>query len=261
MDQTTQERTMTKLNNTLQLVLALALAAVPMAGAQPAAIRSAVAHGDGIRVIRVAQANQNHGNANRSQGRDSLFDGTDKFAKGASEVTEINLDPSTMGLVGSSYGKEGAEARKMQSMVVHTYKYDQPGMYRMEDVDFYRRKFESGNWRCAIHVRTTSSSTDICSRADAEQVNEMVILSAEPQKLTFIHLSGKMSFDELNDMSGSASRLRPHSEFTNPAPPAKLARRPIRPATELPKSTEPPPFTPAPAAPGAPAAAAPPATK
>ncbi|HEY4379205.1 MAG TPA: DUF4252 domain-containing protein [Acidobacteriaceae bacterium] len=143
------------------------------------------------------------------QAKDDIFAGAQKFAQGASEVTEINLDPSTMGLVGMNHGKEGEEARKMKSMVIHTYKYDKPGMYRMDDVDAYRKKIEGGSWQCAIHVRNTAGSTDICSRTSADQTNEMVILTAEPQKLTFIHISGKMSLDELNDMSGSASSFRP----------------------------------------------------
>lgn len=180
------------------------------------------------------------------QVKDELFAGSEKFAQGASEVTEINLDPSTMGLVGRTYGKEAAEESKMKSMVIHTYKYDKPGMYRMEDVDAYRKKLEDGSWHCAIKVRTTTGSTDICSRTDGDQTNEMVILTAEPQKLTFIHLSGKMSLDELNDMSGSASHFRPHTEL------------PKGPTIIMPKVPKPPVPQVAPAPAPSPAPVAPP---
>jgi hypothetical protein len=161
------------------------------------------------------------------QAKDDLFAGAEKFAQGASEVTEINLDPTTMGLVGMNHGKDGEEARKMKSMSIHTYKYDKPGMYRMEDVDAYRKKLEDGSWHCAIHVRTTTGSTDICSRTGADkETNEMVILTAEPQKLTFIHMSGKMSLDELNHMSGSAGALKPHTGLPNPPKPPKVKTTP-----------------------------------
>ena len=146
------------------------------------------------------------------QAKDDFFAGAEKFAQGASEATEINLDPTTMGLVGMNHGRDGEEARKMKSMSIHTYKYDKPGMYRPEDVEAYRKKLDSGDWHCAIHVRTTTGSTDICSRTGADkETNEMVILTAEPQKLTFIHMSGKMSLDELIDMSGSATHFRPQT--------------------------------------------------
>src|ERR1039458_4159599 len=41
------------------------------------------------------------------QVKDDLFAGTEKFAKGASDVTEINLDPKMMGMVPGSAGEAG----------------------------------------------------------------------------------------------------------------------------------------------------------
>jgi hypothetical protein len=135
----------------------------------------------------------------------------------------------------------------MKSKVIHTYKYDKPGMYRMEDLDAYRKKLEDGTWNCAIHVRNASGATDICSRTAADnETNEMVILTAEPQKLTFIHLRGKMSLSELNDMSGSATHFRPN---------VNLPREPMQPMPPMPpKSTkEPKAKTVPPASPASPA--------
>jgi hypothetical protein len=188
--------------------------------------------------------------------KDDLFAGAEKFAQGASEVTEINLDPSTMGLVGKRYGRGGDETSKMKSMSIHTYKYDKPGMFKMEDVEAYRRKLENGTWICPIRVRTQTGSSDICSRADADQVNEMVIMTIEPQKLTFIHISGKMSLDELNEMSGSANSFRPHVNLPmSPMPPTiimtkpgaemRIYKEPKPKAPDAPAATSP---TPAPAA-------------
>jgi len=182
-----------------------------------------------------------------NQTKDDLFAGAEKFAKGASEVTEINLDPASMGLVGMSHGREGEEARKMKTMVIHTYKYDKPGMYRMEDVDAYRKKLDSGDWHCAIHVRTTTGSTDICSRTGADkETNEMVILTAEPQKLTFIHMRGKMSLDELNNMSSGASHFRPQTGLPRePMPP--MPPKPPKEPKEPKLKTAPPAAAPVPA--------------
>ena len=169
--------------------------------------------------VRVAGLNlQTAAATNVAYQKDDLFAGAEKFAQGASVVTEINLDPTTMGLVGRRYGRGGDETSKMKSMSIHTYKYDKPGMFKMEDVEAYRKKLENGSWSCPIRVRTQTGSSDICSRADADQVNEMVIMTIEPQKLTFIHISGKMSLDELNDMSGTANEFRPRG-VNLPRPP------------------------------------------
>jgi hypothetical protein len=207
---------MTKIAKAMQLGFAVAAMIGLTATAQQTAMSS---------VTTISGLNlQTNVAVNVAQVKDDLFSGAEKFSQGASEVTEINLDPATMGLVGKDRGRDGEEARKMKSMTIHTYKYDKPGMYRMEDVDAYRKKLEDGSWNCAIHVRKSTGSTDICSRTDADQTNEMVILTVEPQKLTFIHMSGKMSLGELNDMSGSASEFRPHTNLPNPPMPPKAPR-------------------------------------
>jgi hypothetical protein len=146
--------------------------------------------------------------AGGAQVKDDLFAGTEKFAKGAIDVTEINLDPKMMGMVPTSSGAGGL-AKKMKFMVIHTYTYDKPGRYNMDDVEAYRRKLEDGTWSCSIHVKDKSGTTDICSRmAPDHEGSEMVILSAEPKELTFIHMSGNMSVEELQKVGGGGLNRR-----------------------------------------------------
>lgn len=135
------------------------------------------------------------------QVKDDLFSGTEKFAQGASDVTEVNLDRNMLGAMNGK-GKEGDAAQKMKFIVVHSYTYDKPGMYRMEDVEEYQKKLTTGSWNCFIHVRERKNgeSTDICSRKDPDNNNEMVIITAEPKELTFVHLSGQMSLNQLSMM-------------------------------------------------------------
>ncbi|HEX3569680.1 MAG TPA: DUF4252 domain-containing protein [Acidobacteriaceae bacterium] len=133
-----------------------------------------------------------------AQTKDELFAGTEKFAQGASESTEINLDPDTMAMM-DSHHKNAELAKKMKFMTVRTYEYDKPGMYKMEDVEVFRKKLEDGTWKCSVRVREKNESTDICSRIGPDhETREMVILTAEPKELTFIHMSGNMSLDDLN---------------------------------------------------------------
>jgi hypothetical protein len=133
-----------------------------------------------------------------AQTKDELFAGTEKFAQGASESTEINLDPDTMDMVGSGH-KNAELAKKMKFMTIRTYQYEKPGMYKMEDVEVFRKKLEDGTWKCSVRVREKDESTDICSRIGPDhETREMVILTAEPKELTFIHMSGNMSLDDLS---------------------------------------------------------------
>jgi hypothetical protein len=118
--------------------------------------------------------------------KDDLFAGTSIFAKGASDVTEISMDPDSLGMV---KGKDGARAHNTILSVVHTYSYDKPGMYRMEDVETFRQKLNNGDWHCSIHVRDEKKgeSTDICSKHRTDGLRESAIITVEPKQLTFIH--------------------------------------------------------------------------
>jgi hypothetical protein len=135
------------------------------------------------------------------QVKDDLFAGTEKFAQGASDVTNVNLGPDMLGMVSGKHG--GDVAHKLNFMVVRTYEYPRPGMYKLEDVDVYRQKLRSGNWNCFIHTYESKSgeSTDICNRAlPNDGGNEMVIMTVEPKELTFIHISGKGSLADLGKL-------------------------------------------------------------
>jgi Domain of unknown function (DUF4252) len=192
------------MKKTMQWMLAMAIAAAPMANAQLIVTKSLVTAPD----FSMQAENVSMAAAGAAQVKDDLFAGTEKFAQGASDVTEINLDPKMMGMVGDKKGGSDL-ARKMNFMVIHTYTYDKPGMYRMEDVEAYRKKLEDGTWSCSVHVRDKSGTTDICSRTAADHEScEMVILTAEPKELTFIHMSGNMSLDDLGKMGGAKGALK-----------------------------------------------------
>jgi Domain of unknown function (DUF4252) len=202
---------MTKTIRTIQLVLAMATAIATAAGtaatAQETAINSVTAT-SGLSLQASASANATVNVS--AQVKDDLFAGAEKFAQGASEVTEINLDPSTIGMVGGHGGGDAGLARKMNFMVIHSYKYDKPGMYSMDEFQAYTKKLTDGTWNCSIHVREKNGSTDICSRTAADhETNEMVILTAQPREITFIHMSGKMSLSDLGKM-GPRGEIEPH---------------------------------------------------
>ena len=53
--------------------------------------------------------------------KDDLFAGTEIFAKNATDVTEITMDPDSLAMVG---GKDKDKAQSMVLNVVRTYEYD-----------------------------------------------------------------------------------------------------------------------------------------
>ena len=125
--------------------------------------------------------------------KDSLFDDTGKFAKGAVKVSEIEMDPATMAAIGSDPGY----AKRYRFSLVHEYKYDKPGMYKLEDLEEYHRKLAEGGWRCSVRTRDKDRSTDICNRFGPDhETRESVVMVVDPLKLTFIHSSEVISAQE-----------------------------------------------------------------
>jgi hypothetical protein len=213
---------MTKMTRTMQLVLALTIVAASTANAKQSKLKLKLKAQPDAAVASLAMQVANVSMSAAPQVKDDLFAGTDKFAQGATSVTEINLDPRTMGMV-TRGGHDRDLAGKMNFMVVHKYQYDKPGMYNPDDVEAYRKKLTDGSWVCSIHVRSKNGSTDICSRAGDTEINEMVILTAQPRELTFIHMSGKMSLSDLNRMSEGPGAIQlPHTPPEPPEPRMKL---------------------------------------
>lgn len=124
--------------------------------------------------------------AQSGETKDELFNGTEVFAKNATHVTEITMDPDSLGLVG---GPDEHKAHSMVLNVVRTYEYDKPGMYNVADVDAFRNKLNSGDWHCSVHERDlkTGESTDVCSKRRTDGLHEQAIVTVEPRELTFIH--------------------------------------------------------------------------
>jgi hypothetical protein len=118
--------------------------------------------------------------------KDDLFSGTKVFEKGATNVTEITMDPDSLKMVG---GREGDRAHKMVLNDVRTYSYDKPGMYSMAEVDAIRSRLNTGDWHCSVHTRDlkTGESTDICNKRRSDGLEESAVITVEPKELTFIH--------------------------------------------------------------------------
>jgi hypothetical protein len=146
--------------------------------------------------------------AGMAQQKDELFAGADKFAQGAKSSTEVNLDKNMLGMVGK-FGDEGDDksgsdmARKMDFVIVRSYEYAKAGQYNMADVEEFRKRLEDGGWSHLVKQRSETESTDVCVKTDKDGgFSELVVISAEPTELTFVHLKGHMSMQELTKMGG-----------------------------------------------------------
>lgn len=138
------------------------------------------------------------------QQKDELFAGAEKFAKNAKSSTEVNLDKNMLGMASQFNGNGNGDkevgdlAKKMDFVIVREYEYDKPGQYNMADVEEFSRRLDGNGWSHVVKERSATENTDVCMRSDEHgEVSELVVISAEPTELTFVHLKGHMSMSDL----------------------------------------------------------------
>ena len=160
-----------------------------------------------------------------AQVKDNLFAGTERFATGAKDSTEVNLDKNMLGLAGGMNGMNADMMKKMDFVVVRSYEYGSPGAYKMADVESFRKRLEGDGWSHLVKERSEKESTDVCIKTDHEgQMLELVVIDAEPMELNFVHLKGHMSMSDMMKVGqqyGAPAPPTPPAPSAPPAPPAK----------------------------------------
>ena len=141
------------------------------------------------------------------QVKDDLFAGADKFSHGSKSSTEVNLDRKMLAMAAKFAGSDADDkedkddaklVNKLEFVIVRSYEYEKSGQYSMTDVEEFQRRLESGGWSHIVKTRSATDSTDVCVKTDDNGAfSELVVISAEPTELTFVHLKGHMSMNEL----------------------------------------------------------------
>lgn len=136
------------------------------------------------------------------QQKDELFAGTEKFAQGAKSSTEVNLDKSMLGMASKFTDDKDQEAadltKKMDFVIVREYEYDKAGQYNLADVEEFRKRLDNDGWSHIVKEKTPTGTTDVCIKTDDHgEFSELVVIDAEQKELTFVHLKGHMSLQDL----------------------------------------------------------------
>ena len=151
-------------------------------------------------------------------------------------------DKSMLGMVGEAGGgkdwrKAAGLADKMDFVVVHSYTYDKPGMYRMEDVEVFRKKLTDGSWTCFVHTRDRSGSTDVCKKSDVTATELVVIKQRNPKNSPSSTCAATCRSMNLMKMHGNpGDAIAPPAPPSPPSPPtpARPSAAPAAPAAPRP---------------------------
>ncbi len=149
----------------------------------------------------------------RAQEDDPVFAGADRFSAGSSSSSEVTLDKAALGFAGAAAGG-------MDSVYVRTYEYPHPGMYKLVDLDEFRKRMDASECKHIARMRDKDEYTDICARVDKEgHWRELIVITAEPTELSFVHLKGAVSLSDLSKLGALGQAA------AQPKPDPKLEHR------------------------------------
>src|SRR5262245_25877580 len=107
-------------------------------------------------------------------------DSLDKLVPKAKEVTDINLDSSTLQLAGGMLGSQGSLSG-VRALQVKTFEFAQEGQYQMSDLDPIRAQLQTPEWKRIVSTQEKREITEIYSRTEGGHTTGFALLTAEPK--------------------------------------------------------------------------------
>jgi Domain of unknown function (DUF4252) len=158
--------------------------------------------------------------SSRAYGQAAFPVDTAKLAERADEATTISLDKTMLQFAGKflSSSEDDREAQriiaKLDGIYVRTYEFKKPNTYSASEVEAFRRQFASPEWSriVAVHAKESDEDTDIYVHMVNGRVAGMFILAAEPGELTFVHIAGAITPEDLDNLSGNFGIPKKHGK-------------------------------------------------
>ena len=145
----------------------------------------------------------------------------DKLAEKADEVTDVTLDPATLGLAGKFLSDKNADERAAKKAVtsvtgiyVRSYEFAKEGEYSEADVEVLRAQLRGPGWNCIVNVRSKKNkeNTQVCFYSENGKPAGMAIIAAEPKELTIVSISGALDPDSLGALEGQFGIPKVHGD-------------------------------------------------
>jgi hypothetical protein len=108
----------------------------------------------------------------------------------------------------SSEDPDEARTAKMvsslKSIYVRSYEFDHEGGYSHADIEELRSQMQRPDWNKIVGVRSQNNgeNVDVFVKLENDKMAGIVVISAEPRELTFVHIDGPIEIDQLADLGG-----------------------------------------------------------
>ena len=137
--------------------------------------------------------------------------GIEKLADKAVEVVDVTMDASMLQLAMRFLSDKDPDQVKVKKLVgglkgiyVRSFEFDNPGEYQQSDVESIRSQLRSPAWSRIVGVRSRKKgeNAEVYLRNDGNQINGLMIISAEPKQLTIVSINGLIRPEDLQELGG-----------------------------------------------------------
>src|ERR1041385_5675532 len=138
--------------------------------------------------------------------------GLDGLAAKAKESADITLDSNLLKMAAgflAGAGKDGKDGEAVKQLLsglraitVRTFEFNEPGQYRMEDLEPIRAQLRSPGWSKIISSQSKDEISEIYTRTEQGKIVGFAIISAEPKELAVVAIEGSININDLSKLGG-----------------------------------------------------------
>lgn len=140
--------------------------------------------------------------------------GLHSLSQNASWHTDFTFDRSMLALAGKLEGLDEPTRQaiaRLNGVSVHSYRYPQPGIYDLAEVDSIRAQYDALGWKHVVSKKprpgiapgsTIPTRTDLWVHLNGVNVAGVAVLLAEPSSLNLVTVAGDISTVDLLKLRG-----------------------------------------------------------
>jgi hypothetical protein len=147
----------------------------------------------------------------------------ERLSAKAKETVEVTMDGPMLRWASKFLSAEDPDevrtaklVSNLKAIYVRSYEFDHDGGYSLADVEELRAQMRRPDWSKVVGVRseTNGENVDVFFKLENEKMAGIVVISAEPHELTFVHIDGPIEVDQLADLGGEFGIPKLHLKTT-----------------------------------------------
>jgi Domain of unknown function (DUF4252) len=135
----------------------------------------------------------------------------EKLSSKAKETVEVTMDGPMLRWASKFLSSEDPQEKKVAALVanlkaiyVRSYEFDKDDAYTAAEVESLRDQARVPGWSrvVGVHSDTDGENVDVFFKLENDKMAGIVVISAEPRELTFVHIDGPIEVDQLAELGG-----------------------------------------------------------